>query len=1050
MSETIVAPGIAPQLRAETKLHRWFESWVEQAPEAVAVRFEGGPFDHEQLSYQELNRRANQLAHYLQQLGVGPEVLVGLCLEPSVQMIVALLAILKAGGAYVPLDPSYPQERLKFMLEDARVPLLLTQQHLKHLPICEAQAAGRAQVVCLDSDWQAIAQQSNQNLTFNEANETTANLAYVIYTSGSTGKPKGVLVQHQGLSNLIQAQAKTFQVQPGDRVLQFASLSFDASIFEVAMALTAGAALYLAPKHTLLPGPDLAQRLRTWEITHVTLPPAVLSRLSAAELPALKTVIVAGEACSEAIAERWSIGRRLFNAYGPTEATVWSTVAVVPNGGKPPLGQAIAKVKVYVLDEQLQPVPVGMPGELCIAGTSLARGYLNRPDLTAERFVPHPFSQEPGDRLYRTGDLACYQPDGSLQFLGRLDQQVKLRGYRIETGELESLLLQNLGEQAGQGAGQRSAVREAAVLLREDQPGQPQLVAYLSLHLDPLSQNQDQSQAQLQQWQQLYEQVYEQAQASPLTPATESEHNFIGWNSSSGEAIPLPQMQQWLEDRVERLRQHKLERVLELGCGTGLLLFELAPQSREYWGTDFSQQSLEYVQQRLGLRGLKQVKLLNRLAHEFEGIEAGRFDAVILNSVVQHFPSQEYLLEVLSGAVAATAEGGVVFVGDVRSLPLLEAFQSWVQLEQAPASMSREQLQQRVEREVFEEAELLVDPDLFSWLGEQWERVERVEVQLERGWHHNELSQFRYDVLLHIGSRRNSSVEIEWQQWTEAGPSPLAVRQQLTEGQLTQLVIRGVANARVAAAVRTADWLAAKKGPRTVGQMRETLQKLRQSGVEPEVWWELGEELGYQVQVSWTADRVDGSYDVLFVSQALDPVCISAPARSEQKRYTNNPLQGKLSREVVRQLQQRLAEQVPKYMLPSSWLVLATLPLTANGKIDRRALPAPERSELPEKGAARVPESELEAVLVQLWAEVLGQGQVGIHDNFFALGGHSLLATQLISRLRDVLQVEIPLQALFEAPSAAALAEHIETVGWATNGLSPMSFSLAEREEVEF
>ncbi|MBD2103128.1 non-ribosomal peptide synthetase [Leptolyngbya sp. FACHB-261] len=1016
-------------------VHCLFEAQARRTPEAIAVASQ-----NRSLTYQQLNNQSNQIAHYLQGLGVGPESLVGICMDRSLEMVAVWLGVLKAGGAYVPLDPTHPEKRLNSMLQDAQVAVLLTQDRWAETfaKLLTEPAKQPVKVINLDLDWSMITQQSEANPA---SSITLDNLAYVIYTSGSTGQPKGVEVCHQGLLNLVSWHQQTFAVSPHDRATQLAGTAFDACAWEIWPYLAAGASIYLPDQETRLSPEKLRDWLLDNAITISFLPTPLAEQMLTLAWPeqaALRTLLTGGDKLHQYPQVRQPFA--LINNYGPTENTVVTTSGLVPVSEmasanpslSPSLGHPISNVEVYVLDEQLQPVPIGVPGELCIAGSGLARGYLNRPDLTAERFVPHPFSRSPGARLYRSGDCCCYQPDGSLQFLGRLDQQVKLRGYRIETGELESLLLQNLGEQAGQGAGQGSAVREAAVLLREDQPGQPQLVAYLSLHLDPLNQNQDQSQAQLQQWQQLYEQVYEQAQASPLTPATESEHNFIGWNSSSGETIPLAQMQQWLEDRVERLRQHKLERVLELGCGTGLLLFELAPQSREYWGTDFSQQSLEYVQQRLELRGLEQVKLLNRLAHEFEGIEAGRFDAVILNSVVQYFPSQEYLLEVLSGAVAATAEGGIVFVGDVRSLPLLEAFQSWVQLEQAPASMSREQLQQRVEREVFEEAELLVDPDLFSWLGEQWERVERVEVQLERGWHHNELSQFRYDVLLHIGTPAKASPPADagpiWQEWAQQQLTLEQVRQQLVQS-LPQVAIRGVPNARVLAAVQVATWLASAQGPATAGQMREAVQRLRGQGIEPQVWWDLGKELGYEVQVSWAAGQ-DGSYDVILVKQGVNPVwpTLVSTALGPQRRYTNNPLQGKLSRAVVRQVQQQLAERVPEYMLPTEWVVLKKLPLNANGKVNRAALPRPESGLTGRAGTAQGPRSELETVLVQLWAEVLGRGQVGIHDNFFALGGHSLLATQLVSRLRDALQVELPLLTLFEAPTIAQLSQEIESL----------------------
>jgi len=377
--------------------------------------------------------------------------------------VVGLLAILKAGGAYVPLDPAYPQERLAFILEDAQILVLITQKHLiTSLP------EHRAHLVCLDADWEAIAQESEKNPVSGVKPE---NLAYAIYTSGSTGKPKGVLVVHQGLCNLAAAQIRTFDVQPNSCVLQFASLSFDASISEIVMALCSGARLCLGIRESLLPGSALIQLLHQQSITHMTLPPSGLAALPIEQLPALRTLIVAGEACSANLVAQWSKRRRFFNAYGPTESTICATVAEYTDCSEQiSIGRPIANTQVYILDNHLHPVPIGVPGELHISSVGLARGYLNHPELTREKFIPNPFSDKPGVRLYKTGDLARYLPNGNIEFLGRLDHQIKLRGFRIELGEIEAVLSQH------------PAVFQAVVIVREDVPDQQRLVAYVVLH----------------------------------------------------------------------------------------------------------------------------------------------------------------------------------------------------------------------------------------------------------------------------------------------------------------------------------------------------------------------------------------------------------------------------------------------------------------------------------------------------------------------------------------------------------------------------------------
>ncbi|MCZ8066315.1 MAG: amino acid adenylation domain-containing protein [Microcystis sp. LE17-20D] len=442
----------------EQCIHQLFEKQVEQTPDAIAVVFE-----EQSLTYSELNCRANQLAHYLQSLGVGPEVLVGISVERSLEMIVGLLGILKAGGAYVPLDPDYPTERLQFMLEDCEATVLLTQSNLKDkLPLDQVLQSDK--VLYLDKD--KFAQYPIYNPTVqNKPN----NLTYVIYTSGSTGQPKGVMIEHQSLVNLSLSWGKLFHVKPQSRLLQFGSFSFDLSIGEIATSLSHGACLYLAKKETLLPTQTLVDFLEMNKITHSFLSPSALSVLPQANLSHLENMTVGGEACSINVIEKWANQRRLFNCYGPTEATVTATLSLCQaNGQKPNIGKPLDNIRVYILDENQQILPTGIPGELCIAGVCLARGYLNRPDLTAEKFIEVNLLGR-NERIYKTGDLATWQTDGNIEYLGRIDNQVKIRGFRIELGEIEAVL------------SQCPDVQNTAVIVREDTPGDKRLVAYVVL-----------------------------------------------------------------------------------------------------------------------------------------------------------------------------------------------------------------------------------------------------------------------------------------------------------------------------------------------------------------------------------------------------------------------------------------------------------------------------------------------------------------------------------------------------------------------------------------
>ncbi|MBW8831940.1 MAG: amino acid adenylation domain-containing protein [Burkholderiales bacterium] len=435
--------------------HSLFEQQAERTPNAEALRYDG-----QTMSYGELNRRANQLARYLRRQGLTPGQLVGLSMERGQpELVIGVIAILKAGGAYLPLDPSYPQDRLAFMLEDAGLHLLLTQASLHgQLPSSEARR------VCLDNDWASIEKESPHNL---RTATGPSDLAYVIYTSGSTGRPKGVMLEHLGLTNLVQAQIDGFAIVPDSRVLQFASFSFDASVSEIFTTLCAGASLCLAPKMDMIPGPALVNTINANAVTVVTLPPSVLALLCPADVPTLRTVVTAGEACSIELARRWSDGRRMLNAYGPTEATVCATMSQLhAQSERVRIGLPLPNTRVHVLDRHLQPVPIGVAGELHIAGVGLARGYLHRPELTRERFITSPS----GERMYKTGDLVRRQANGSLEFLGRLDHQVKIRGFRIELGELEAVIAEWPG------------IRESLVLARLGPGGDQALVAYAIVH----------------------------------------------------------------------------------------------------------------------------------------------------------------------------------------------------------------------------------------------------------------------------------------------------------------------------------------------------------------------------------------------------------------------------------------------------------------------------------------------------------------------------------------------------------------------------------------
>ncbi len=446
-------------------IHQLIAAQAEQTPDRVAVAFSDFSGTVQQLTYGELNKRANQLAHYLQGMGVGPDVLVGICVERSLEMLVGILGILKAGGAYVPIDPGYPFERISFILGDAQPPALLTQEHLEaELPV------HWGQVICLDAEWEEIAAESESNPS---SNVTAENLVYVIYTSGSTGKPKGVLVSHR---NLVDSTINRcdYYPEPPQSFLLLSSFAFDSSVAGIFWTLCCGGKLVLPPQQFQSEPEQLASAIAQHQVEYLLSIPSLYAVVleQAAELSGLRGAIVAGEACPGKLIEQHRQllpDCALFNEYGPTEGTVWSTVYNCQDWQQEisvPIGRPIGNTQIYILDRHLQPVPIGIKGELYIGGAGIARGYLQRPELTESKFIRDPFSDRPGARLYRTGDWARYREDGNIEFLGRIDDQVKIRGYRIELGEIEAIL------------GQHQGVAQTAVIARSEGDRQ-RLVAYI-------------------------------------------------------------------------------------------------------------------------------------------------------------------------------------------------------------------------------------------------------------------------------------------------------------------------------------------------------------------------------------------------------------------------------------------------------------------------------------------------------------------------------------------------------------------------------------------
>lgn len=1024
----------------DTTIHRMFEDQVDRSPDAVAlVDFCGQPEGSRgvAMTYAELDRRANQVAHRLRRLGVGREVLVGLCMERSADLVVGLLGILKAGGAYAPLDPEHPPRRLAAVLADAAPPVLVTRRGLlARLP------AVRGHVVDFDAGF------ADEPTARPDGGAGPDDLAAVLYTSGSTGEPNGAQLEHRGLCNSIDATVRFIESGPGSRLVHVLSFNFDGALAKLFWMLACGGAVYLAPRDGDFLGRALIDLVDREAITHTFFPPGMLAAMPDAAMPTLQTLCVGGERCTPEVVDRWGRTRRLINIYGPTETSILVTFwRCVADGQPPPIGRLIANTRAYVLDPHGQPVPPGAPGELHLGGVCVGRGYHARPDATARKFLADPFH---GGRMYRTGDLVRWRtsPDGPpvLEFIRRLDNLVKLRGYRVELGEVEAAL--------------RAAtrVREAVVTVAEGLHERAhRLIAHVTMTPRPRSQAQEL--AHVAAWDAIYDDVVApdldvthgrapaRAPAPAPTPGSDPTLDLRGWKDSyTGEDIDPAQMRVWAESTVDRILALAPRDVLEIGCGTGMLLARVAPRVRRYRATDLSAYALAQVDAlRAHLGGLAHVDASRQPAHDFAGI-AGPFDTVILNSVVQYFPSADYLLGVLAGLLERVGERAAIFLGDIRSLPLLETYHATVEHHRAPTE-GRRALHARVGRATTRDNELVLHPRFFTELRAMFPRIAHVDVAPKRGDFRNELTLFRYDVTLHVGAAPPVATPDAWRDHAADPVSQDELRRWLAAAPPGRtLGLRNLASARLSAADALRRWLTGDdEGPWQAPPADPRAW-------DPEALWSLAERLGARVCVSWAEGRQDGSFDAAIAAgpgPALHfPLAPPAGVRDLAGRLdlASDPLAGEDQRSFVRALRAELREALPHYLVPATIVVLPALPLSINGKIDTRALPAPESLRDPDVPQVP-PATAVERAIAEVWCGLLGLEQCGVHDNFFEIGGDSLLAVQAMARLPAAVDVELPVRVLLERPTIHGVARHVELALAARRLAAPSPAPASDRRQ---
>ncbi len=1013
---------------------------AEQAartPDAVVATCLG-----ESLTWSGLMGRAAAVASEVE-----PGTVVALLAERGLDFLAAVVGVFAAGAAYLPLDPEHPSHRVARVIGNAGTRLALAGEGLRD-QLDAALALVPEEVRPAARDLAELIRGGGGDLP---SLASPDDLAYVLYTSGSTGMPKGAMITHRGMLNHLRAKIHDLGLDAGDTVAQTASPCFDISVWQLLAGPLAGGRVDLVPDDIAADPARLLDHSEAAGVTVIETVPSLMRLLldeverhapgsaGRPRLSGLRWMIPTGEALPPDLCRRWLAAYPripLLNAYGPTECSDDVTHHPIrPDGplsadaASVPIGRSVPNLRLYALEPGLDPgaspVPAGVTGELWVGGAGVGRGYLGDPARTAEVFLPDPFAGEPGSRLYRTGDLGRRRADGTLEFLGRVDQQVKVRGVRIELGEIEAALRGH------------PAVLDAAVVVLESggqsgghTSGHARLAAYVVENLEAQTEEAGPGELEgdkLDQWRTVFDEVYRRRDA--VSDSDEGVNLRVWVDSYTGRAMPQEDIVECFEDSVERLLALKPRRVLELGCGTGLLLFRIAPHCEAYWGTDLSPEVVRDLEERVALQAdLPEVRVSARGADELDGIPERAFDVVVVNEVVQYFPSADYLVRVIERAAERVAPGGYLFVGGVRNHDLLDAFHASVQLFQAPDALTVDELAQRVRGHVVREKELLVSPDLFPALRERLPRLRSVGIQLKGGRCLNELTRFRYDVVLRFDEPAPGGAET-WIDWRRDGLTLDGLRRKLSEAPdaIGIIGVGGLPNARLQLERRLLERLrgAGTGSGEAVTALRRDLAAAvkTEPGIEPSDVWALAGELGYEVDLTWSASGLD-RFDAVFrrpgAAQTASPP--QRPARVlPWSRYANNPLRGLFAERMVPRLRAFLVDRLPEAMVPAYFVPLDALPLTANGKLDRRALPAPEE-ERPDLGQAFVaPRTRVEETLAALWAQALRLDHVGVHDNFFELGGDSILSLQIIARAaQDGIQIT-PRQ-MFQYQTIAELA----------------------------
>ena len=958
-------------------------------------------FRNTSLTYQELNDKVKRLAAMLHDKGIGRGHIIAVSVERSMEMLMALLASLRCGAAYLPLDPEYPADRTRFMLEDSAAKLLITTSTYAN------RYEGITEELLINKVWSQLDRYTGQ---LPAIDNEPGDLVYLLYTSGSTGKPKGVRITHRNVANFLHSMKQAPGMLETDRLLAITSISFDIACLELYLPLISGAYIELADAEAMKDGRILLQMLADKNISVLQGTPSTWQMLidSGWERHFDLRMFTGGEQLPKELAHKLlTRGNELWNMYAPTETTIYSIVKQVKiTDPQITIGRPVSNTRVYMLDEQLKPLPVGHQGEIYISGAGVADGYLNRPDLTDERFLTDPYGLHPGDKMYRTGDLGKMLPDGEIVCLGRIDGQVKIRGHRIETGEIEALLQQE------------QPIRQAVVIAREDVPGDKRLVAYVTL-------NEGEDGAWKDRWDTLYESGAEAKQQS----GTEGTIDGTLLENADNNQELIREREEWLDTSIERTKTIGGKSVYEIGSGAGQVMFRLAQDVNSYIATDYAKAAIEDIQSKVNAapQKWKHIKAAAAPANDFSAVDRP-IDLVLINSVAQYFPDAQYFIDVIKKAVKTLSGGGCLFIGDMQGMRSLEMCHAGDYLRRAPGDITVKQFNDVVVNRVRIEDEFTADPAFFYGLPGMIPGITGVDVQLRRGQASNETTKYHYDIWIYVAKPIQVVTPAITKDWPSVNAAE-AVKELLKSGSNQVIEITGICNTRTAKDYRLLQLTNEAEPSQKLDEIKAQVAQVS-DGVHPDVFWQLAQKLNYTAHVRWTSDGTDGLFDVVFIPATNGSVFIpSAPASIKTsgapEQFARTPYTGagiSVSPEQIMQWQDALAQALPAYMVPDDIVVLKKLPLTPNLKIDRKALPKPEPKARKTTAKTHRQLSENEQLVTDIWQDVLGMDGLVPDDDFFKLGGHSLLAVKVMVAIEKKTGKRLPMATLFNNSTIEKLA----------------------------